>query len=1018
MPTIQDERKRRTDARTIKTFVKSIFDVGLIIILSSSLFFTVITAVESAPDGAQDHQGQPGSAEVSGVTWGDTGGRRHIDGLAHIDSSVGRPASDPAQRRKLRSISFVSMASKKLMTWYSYAKLSLTFMMHNSCLTLLFWDTLKLLLWLVTITYWRRDSHTEAWDFTGTPRSIYRLHYGSLALTNTELCLFILGNTDIKDVLCSSLFWINMIILPPITLFIKLIFFSSLSFFDIYWLLGFFIWIKYFLLLDRIINIFHVGIERKAHRIWKIALGIFLIASAFASSMYVLQGIHPKSESDSPVVYSLTQYSELFYFAFITFSTVGYGDLTPKTIQTKLVAVCFVSCMLVWIPYEMNNFIQGVGGINRISGHISSWGPMEAFIVLIGDVDPVQLSLFISKIYYAGVKLKIIVLTNMSIESYETQINQAKLLRLSLCVIREDIGLTGNVDILHTIKAKDAATTFVLSTFKTADARKTDMRTVARVICLKKFGISSDNVVVQFCSPIGTQISLHAFGSIVNLYRFKAAAIAKNITCPGIITLVINLSLTHNALLPHDKKKRDQETSDLYSYYLTGIGKRLRTCAIPESLVGVTFEVGFPAPACHTPRQNLCSNLYTRHAYIVIGVMLGEHSYRTYHLNPAGMNYVIKEGDRAILIADSTSTASMDMDIVAAGRNSSVALRNTMITMFLHKCGAVGSGSGSATTDGADDVGHSARMLYSSESRLLSDKLDLSEHVQDVNSIVVTSVTFACRYVYDKPGQPIIAIVGYSDFVLQLLLYFEELNQFNVVLFGAEVRYRVFVACHTAAQISIKVNISLLQRFKRFLAVIDGDPMKKSDVNRAELYKAYYIYVLPSPSLSDPSESDSDLDLQTIVTYRHLKTIMQGSMDGEKGANNPYSNIFSLVELHNASNVSYLDDNRWSAWNVLDKKLDPSLSYIHSMEFSKGQFISDEMFYSLTMNTMFIHEDYAVFRILLDLVSVSDSQHKYMGVELIPIASYMHDFSKRTFGHMFNYLFEKMNKIMIGIYRV
>lgn len=102
----------------------------------------------------------------------------------------------------------------------------------------------------------------------------------------------------------------------------------------------------------------------------------------------------------------------------------------------------------------------------------------------------------------------------MNIEAYDMQINQAKLLRQSLCIINDEVGLNGNIDILHTIKANQAAAAFVLSTFKDQDVRKMDMKAVARVIGLKKFGCVGDNVLVQFCSPIGPQISLHSFGNI------------------------------------------------------------------------------------------------------------------------------------------------------------------------------------------------------------------------------------------------------------------------------------------------------------------------------------------------------------------------------------------------------------------------------------------------------------------------------------------------------------------------
>lgn len=921
--------------------------------------------------------------------------RRHGGGIDHLDTSMTRFEDKPQKKRKPVSKSMVKLAANSVGSWFAYAKLSITFMMNNSCLALLFWDTIKLILWLVTITYWRRNAHTDDWDFSLTPLNIYRLHYVSLSLTNTELCLFILGAADIKDVLCSPLFWVNLFILPPITLFTKLTIFRHLSFFQIYLILGFVIWVKCFLLLDRIINLLSVGIERKIHRIWRIGIGIFLIASAFASSMYVLQGIHPFAEKSNQFVYSLSHFGEFFYFSFITFSTVGYGDMTPLTIQAKLIAVCFVSCMLVWVPYEVNNLIQAFGGKNRISGHISTWGTIGPFILLIGEVDPIQLSLFVFKNYYAGANLKIIVLTNMNIEAYDMQINQAKLLRQSLCIINDEVGLNGNIDILHTIKANQAAAAFVLSTFKDQDVRKMDMKAVARVIGLKKFGCVGDNVLVQFCSPIGPQISLHSFGNIVSLYRVKMALIAKNITCPGIITLIINLSLTHNAAVPKDTTEETrQKGTQLYKSYLMGIGKCVRMCEIPDSLIGVSFET-------------LCSNLYMRHGYITIGIMRNDTPYRSYTLNPAGHGYIIKEGDKAILVADSTYTKSVHQDIVSAGRSTSLAVRASVINMVMQQM--------SNTADEMEpiskrlsevdhyDIYHNAPTERQTGGAFAQTNESVAEHQHSVNSIVVTSVTFACNYVFEKPSKPIIAIIGYSAFVPQLLCYFEELGQFNVVIFGMEA--------------SLKMNINVLLRFKSFLAVIDGDPMRKRDVNRAELDKACYIYVLPSPPLNNPGESDEEQDLRTIVTYRQLKSIMQVNASENK-INNPYSNIFSLVELHSASNVAYLDDRKWSAWNVFDKRLDPSLSYIHSAEFSMGQFISDEMLYSLTMNTMVINDDYTIYKILLHLGSVGDPNKQHKGVKLISINDISMESSKRTFGNLFNYLFCKRNQILIGIYRV
>eukprot|EP00371_Babesia_bovis_P001045 XP_001609692.1 hypothetical protein [Babesia bovis T2Bo] len=710
------------------------------------------------------------------------------------------------------------------------------------------------------------------------------------------------------------------------------------------------------------------------------------MTNAFASVMYVLQGIHPNSGVDSAFKHAFKQYGEFFYYSLITFSTVGYGDITPLTIEAKLVALCFIIFMLVWIPYEMNNFIQGVDREKEISGHLYFWGSMQSSIVLIGEVDPIQLSLFIAKIYYSGLKLKIIVISTLSMSSYEIQINQAKILRVSLCIVLDDPGINGNVDILHTIKAKDAVGTFVLSSFKHGDPRKADMKTVGRVISLKKFGISADRVIIQYCSTLRPQIAHRPYTNVVNLYRFKSAIIAKNITCPGIITLIINLSLTHSAIVQRCKG------DDLYDNYVRGIGRRLRTIAISERLVGTDFDT-------------LCSNLYNIHGYIVIGIIHGNHNYRTYQLNPSGSGYMIRPGDRAVLVADVESSSKTKHDIVTSGRNSTVPIRSSMISLVLNRIGS----DITASLDEMDNDGNLYPMLNQPsldngvDNKVHEDALVLQVSPTENNSIIVDSICQACRTVFQDPCRPVMVIVGYSEFVIQLLLYFQELDEFNVVIFGKEV--------------SVKVNPLPLQRFKAFLALIDGDPMSDVDVKRAELFMACYIYVIPSPELDAPGDSEADLDVRTIVTYRHLKSLIQASIK-KRGKSKTGTSIYGLVELKCGTNVSYLDDTMWSAWNVLDKKLDPSLSYIHSVEFSRGQFISDEMLYSVTMNTMFIHEDYALYRILFDLVSVSAIDGDTRGIELLPVEDIITQCSKPTFGQLFNYMHTKMHIIPIGIYRM
>ena len=42
---------------------------------------------------------------------------------------------------------------------------------------------------------------------------------------------------------------------------------------------------------------------------------------------------------------------ERFYFTIVTISTIGYGDITPKTVVARLLTIALILCMIVSILY-------------------------------------------------------------------------------------------------------------------------------------------------------------------------------------------------------------------------------------------------------------------------------------------------------------------------------------------------------------------------------------------------------------------------------------------------------------------------------------------------------------------------------------------------------------------------------------------------------------------------------------------------------------------------------------------
>eukprot|EP00375_Theileria_parva_P001380 XP_764052.1 hypothetical protein [Theileria parva strain Muguga] len=518
-------------------------------------------------------------------------------------------------RKHKNSLNTGANTYNRIKLWYSYSRLSLTCMLKNAGVSLILWDILKLVLWLITLTYWRRDAFNEKWNYSLVPKILYPLHFFSISASTAEICLFILEAKDSKDIFYSPIFWINSLILPPPVLISKWLFFPDLSYLQVYWTHGFIIWIKLFIWINNRIIQTKDGSE-KAKCIFRISLGIFFMSCSFAGKSHF---------------YTLKQLS------------VGYGDMIPLTVEARMCAICYIFWMVIWVPLTINRTLEIVLAKNILSGHITSWAGLKKFVLVVGDVDPAQLSQFISKMYYTKDKCKIIVLTPNDIEVYTTQIKQADNLSISLCIMRGDIEVDGHLGILDLIQAKLATSVFILSSFKGSDLRLNDMKTIVRTIGIKKYGCRSENVMIQYCSPITHSIFQSPFGVEISLNDLKLSLVTKSVTCPGIVTLIVNLSLNQYYNIGNTQNNYSNSKSiALYQSYLSGAERSVCFHKIPTECQGILFE-------------SLCDTFFNLNGVILIGVISVDDPL-SYKINPTGAEYYIKKGDTGIFILDFDST--------------------------------------------------------------------------------------------------------------------------------------------------------------------------------------------------------------------------------------------------------------------------------------------------------------------------------------------------------------------------
>ncbi|XP_953081.1 uncharacterized protein TA08325 [Theileria annulata] len=889
----------------------------------------------------------------------------------------------------------------------------------------------------------------------------YYLYYLRVLIrvSTAEICLFILEAKDSKDIFYSPIFWINSLILPPPVLISKWLLFPDLSYLQVYWIHGFIIWIKLFSIIQSY-NYIHLYIftiwinnriiqtkdgSEKAKCIFRISLGIFFMSCSFAGSIFIMQGCHP-FEGNSQYSYSFAQYLNYFYLAIITFSTVGYGDMIPLTVEARMCAICYIFWMVIWVPLTINRTLEIVLAKNILSGHLTSWYSIQStflifilffraglkkFVLVIGDVDPAQLSQFISKMYYTKDKCKIIVLTPNDIEVYTTQIKQADNLSISLCIMRGDIEVDGHLGILDMIQAKLATSIFILSSFKGSDLRLNDMKTIVRTIGIKKYGCRSENVMVQYCSPITHSIFQSPFGVEISLNDLKLSLVTKSITCPGIVTLIVNLSLNQYYNIGNTQNNYvNSKSIALYQSYLSGAEKSVCFHKIPNSCQGILFEVSIlNYYSTYYLTISLCDTFFNSNGVILIGIISIDDPL-SYKINPTGTEYYIKKGDTGIFILDFDSCPDLSQ---MSTKNSALIRRNTILLKLIKNGDleidkGTGSDLSTLTYDPEDNSEPTGDEIYRIEPTIIIPNPTINEEYDTSFSIFVKNLTYARENVFRNKDLPIITILGFTDFVIKLLYHFSTINQFNVIIAGNSVyhiytlyiftyTYRHYPITHSIILITLllivnKINIELLNQFKSFVAIIEVDLMKYTDIISSELHLSTFFYITPNPV---DLKLENNADLSTIVVFRQirnlLKTIRKVNYQG-------ICNIFGLVELQNLNNVTFLDDSKWSQWNVYNESVDSSLIYINSQEYAMGQIISDELFYNVIIGSFSSSENYMFYNIMMDLISIPSSRRKNRGVELFKLSDLNLKPGKYTFSGVFNYVLQEMQSILIGLFRM
>ncbi|CRG94852.1 potassium channel, putative [Plasmodium gallinaceum] len=451
-------------------------------------------------------------------------------------------------------------------------------------------DTLYTIIWFISLYFWRRNSYDIMWNFNKIPPYIFNILFILLSTSYVDLIIIILSYNKSKYSVMKSKLLIDVFFSAPSAFFFSKHFFFFENQIDIYFMMGFLRNVKIFL------NVSYVRIEHNSIltnteiKIIRIVLGVLLLCNAFASTIYTIQAIHPYNLKNGNFNYFLNSYLDYFYFSIISISTVGYGDIFPNNKLSKVVCIFFIFWTFIWVPIQFNDLIISIFSKKKSYGKISLNN--QKFILLIGDIEPQQLNVFLFESFAYGNKLKFHLLTSYPINFYKDQIKLADYFCIPLYIQNSDLNEKENTNLLSTINAHNAYYLFLFSSKLYNSQYNVDTKSFARLLILKKFLLGKKNAVIELrnncMSNIIKSIGYENF-VIVNL---KYSLIVKNIKYPGFITLILNLFTAYNFdIYSYKIDNLNYFPSLKYKYEFTrGSRTKIFSFSVHKNMVGLKYD--------------------------------------------------------------------------------------------------------------------------------------------------------------------------------------------------------------------------------------------------------------------------------------------------------------------------------------------------------------------------------------------------------------------------------------------
>ncbi|XP_053549810.1 potassium channel subfamily T member 2 isoform X2 [Bombina bombina] len=282
--------------------------------------------------------------------------------------------------------------------------------------------------------------------------------------------------------------------------------------------------------LENMINDLHRAIQRTQSAMFNQVL--ILISTLLCLIFTCICGIQHLERAGN----KLTLFDSL-YFCIVTFSTVGFGDVTPKIWSSKLLVVIMICVALVVLPIQFEQLAYCWMERQKSGGNYSRHrAQTEKHVVLCVSSLKIDLLMDFLNEFYAHPRLQDYYVVILCPTEMDVQVRRVLQIPMwSQRVIYLQGSALKDQDLLRA-KMDDAEACFILSSRCEVDRTAADHQTILRAWAVKDFAPNCP-LYVQILKP-ENKFHVKFADHVVCEEEFKYAMLALNCICPATSTLI------------------------------------------------------------------------------------------------------------------------------------------------------------------------------------------------------------------------------------------------------------------------------------------------------------------------------------------------------------------------------------------------------------------------------------------------------------------------------------------------